>query len=100
MGQGAGVGPEVEALSLALGGGLSGIQRSPQVEVGSPEGPGGEMAGFQAPDMLQSAVLPDSAAAAAARGVPVAAAAAEDSSAATVGSWLGLLGAVLEADLL
>lgn len=98
VGQRAEVGPEVEALPLAPGEGLSGIQGSPQVEVGSPGGPGGERAGSQAPGKVESGVLPDSAAAAAARGVPVAAAAAEDSSAAAVGFWPGLLGAVLEAD--
>lgn len=66
MGQGAGVGPEVETLPLAPGGVLSEIQKNPQVEVGSPGDPGGERAGSRAPGTVESGVLPDSAVAAAA----------------------------------
>lgn len=66
VGHGAGVGPEVEALPLAPGVGLSGIQGSPQVGVGGLGGLGGERAGSQVPGRAGSGVLPDSAVAAAA----------------------------------
>lgn len=67
VGQRAGVGPEVEALPLAPGEGLSGFQESPQVEAGSPGGPARERAESLAPGRVESGVLPDSAAAVAAK---------------------------------
>ena len=66
VGQGVGVGPEVEARPLAPEEGLSGIQGSPQVGAGGPEGLGGERVGSQAPGRVGPGVLPDSAVAAAA----------------------------------
>lgn len=66
VGQGAGVGPEVEVLPLALGGGLPGIQGSSQVGAGGLGGLGGERAGSQGPGRVGHGVLPDSAVAAAA----------------------------------
>ena len=66
VGQGAGVGPEVEALPLTPGGDLSVIQRSLQVGGVGLGGPGGKRAGSQDPDTVGSGVLPDSAVAAAA----------------------------------
>lgn len=65
-GQGAGMGPEVEALPLAPGGGLSGIQGSSPVGAGGLGGLGGERAGSQTPGTVESGVLPDSAGAASA----------------------------------
>lgn len=66
VGQGARVGPEVEALPLTPEGDLSVIQRNPQVGVDGLGGPGGKRAGSQDPDRVGSGVLPDSAVAASA----------------------------------
>lgn len=66
VGHGAGVGPEVEALPLAPGGSLFGIQGRPQVGVGGLGGLGGKRAVSQAPGKVGSGVLPDFAVAAAA----------------------------------